>query len=258
MRERTFYLVVTLAWGTMLSLLGNWPASAADLKPIPYPVKARVQMSYQGCGTVYGLGTFAEADKATVSGGQGVAFQGYAAGGALAASFGYMCGDGTSWKAVEAMVHYQNIGSGSVIVGNQVEGSIHTKVGFTGRAMFGGPVLAAFNSFLPNMSTSLPVIPQLPLGTVGSHPYFFGAVHADQVGADYIQADSKVWRVRGGVGVGTQAQFTPSTPGATPVMIDVWAEYIFAGSGLTLGNVAGAEAVANMGGGGRTGVLFKY
>ncbi len=58
--------------------------------------------------------------------------------------------------------------------------------------------------------------------------------------------------------MGVQTQFTPTTPGAIPVTMDVWAEYLFAGSGFIIGNTGGVESGANMGGGGRTGVLFKY
>ena len=240
----------------ILVLLGAWPASAADVATkAPRP---RVALTYTGSGWYGMLGTFAEMDRATVEGSQGVAFSGYTAGGSLALGGGYMWGDGTTWKAIEVFGSYQNMGNGSA-VGAPVQGSINSKFGFTERFLLGGPLLAALQGLVPFGGTnpSLPV-PPLPIGTAGSHPYIFVAAHQDDISANYLGADAKVWRVRGGVGMGVQSQFTPTTPGAIPVTMDVWAEYLFAGSGLTIGNTNGVESSANTGGGARTGVLFKY
>lgn len=241
-----------------LTLLGNWPAAAADvaitkaLQPRP-----RVALTYTGAGWYGTIGTFAEMDRATVDGPQGVAFSGFTAGASLVVGGGYMWGDGTTWKAIEILGHYQNLGSGSA-VGAPAQGSINSKFGFTERFLLGGPLLAALQGLIPTTGGVLPALPTLPVGTTGSHPYIFLAAHQDEVGANYMLDNSKVWRVRGGAGMGVQTQFTPTQPGAIPVVMDVWAEYLFAGSGLTLGNTGGIESSANMGGGARTGVLFKY
>lgn len=251
-----------------LALLGGQQASAADIAMKAQP-RPRVALTYTGSGWYGAIGTFAEMDRATVDGPQGVAFSGFTAGASLAIGGGYMWGDGTTWKAIEILGHYQNIGNGSA-VGQQVQGSVSSKFGFTERFLLGGPLLAALQGLVPQggLSGVIPVIPALPTGTTGAHPYIFLAAHQDDISANYSAVDAlgkpsgtgdaKVWRVRAGAGMGVQTQFTPTTPGAIPVVMDVWAEYLFAGTGLTIGNTGGAESSANMGGGARTGVLFKY
>lgn len=252
LRSTKFLLCIAAA----LSLLGNWPAAAADI-PVG-KARPRVALTYTGSGWYGMLGTFAEMDRATIDGPQGVAFSGFTAGASIAIGGGYMWGDGTTWKAIEVFGSYQNIGNGSA-VGQPVQGSINSKLGFTERFLLGGPLLAALQGLVPfgGINSSLPV-PPLPIGTAGSHPYIFLAAHQDDVSANYLNSDAKVWRIRGGAGLGVQTQFTPTTPGAIPVTMDVWAEYLFAGSGFTIGNTGGVESSANMGGGARTGVLFKY
>ena len=255
-----------LCLGVCLGLLGNWPAAAADLAVKAQP-RPRVALTYTGSGWYGTVGTFAEMDRATVEGPQGVAFSGFTAGGSLVVGGGYMWGDGTTWKAIEILAHYQNIGDGSA-TGTPVQGSVSSKLGFTERFLLGGPLLAALQGLVPAGSGALPVLPVLPAGTAGAHPYVFLAAHQDDVSANYAALDattgnpvggsSKVWRIRGGAGMGVQTQFTPTRPGAIPVTMDVWVEYLFAGSGLTLGNTGGVESSANMGAGARTGVLFKY
>ncbi len=255
-----------LCLAASLALLGNWPASAADLPTKAGTPRPRVALTYTGAGWYATIGTFAEMARATVDGPQGVAFSGFTAGASLVLGGGYMWGDGTTWKAIELLGHYQNVGGSSPVGTPNAVGSVNSKFGFTERFLLGGPLLAALQGLIPTTGGVLPALPTLPVGTTGSHPYIFVAAHQDDVSANYQgnctpacqPGDSKVWRVRAGAGMGVQTQFTPTQPGAIPVVMDVWAEYLFAGSGLTLGNTGGIESSANMGGGARTGVLFKY
>lgn len=232
-----------------------WPALAADLYPV-VKAKPRVLFSYVGSGIYYGLGTFGEVDKARVEGPNGQAVSAYMAGGSVYGVLGYMVGDGTTWKAVEAIVHYNNVGSTSPL--GAVNGEIHSKVGFTQRVLLGGPI-AGMLSVLPNLSTVFPVLP-VAAGPSGSHPYFFAAVHEDDVSASYMLASHRVWRIRGGFGVGVQHMLgtAGNIPGASQVTMDTWVEYIAPGTGLTLGLPSGLQATANTGGSARVGAALKY
>lgn len=249
-------LLVVLAG---LALLGQWPAAAADLSVAKTAAKPRVLLSYAGSGTYFGLGTHGEAQRATIAGLNGPGVDAYAAGGAVALVGGYMWGDGTSWKAIEASAHWSNTSAGST-ANPGVPSEISSRVGFTERFLLGGPI-ASMLSFLPNLSTAFPTLPVLPAGAVGtSHPYLFVAAHQDQIGAEYGLAASKVWRIRGGAGVGVKSQLGQAgnlTTGS-PVTLDVWAEYLFPGQGITLGLPAGTVAAANTGGGMRIGGAIQY
>lgn len=245
--------------GAALALL-SLPAFAADM-----PVKATAiptLVSYTG-SQFYGLvGTALETDKATVSGLNGTAFTGYAAGGQIIAGFGYIRAfDAHTWGAWELWGRFQNIGSTSGM-NPQAPGSISIhSAGFTERFMLGGDWLQGFitqiATQIPNLN--IPVLPTLPVGAAASHPYAFIAAHEDQVGAQYLLQDSKVWRVTAGAGLGVQFQWNPSTPGAVPVTADLFTEYKFAGKSLDIGNTAGQSiASASMSGGVIAGLILKH
>lgn len=248
-------LVLALAAFAAISAV---PAQAADM-----PVKALpgALVSYTGSQFYFMLGTAVETDKATVAGINGTAFNGYAAGGKILAGVGYIRAIGlTQWYAVEAWAAFQNIGttSGGAQV---VPGSVSAKsASFTERFMLGGDWITGFlgqaGASIPNLG--LPALPSLPIGAAGAHPYLFAALHEDQIGADYMLDDAKVWRVTAGAGVGIQFQLTPTTPGAVPVTADVFTEYKFSSQGLTIGNPTGSIAGANLGAGVVAGLIIKH
>src|SRR3954464_13195621 len=84
------------------------PAFAADM-PIKALPRQPILFNYAGSGFYLGIGTFAEVDKAKIS--TPVAtVDGFAAGGSVNATAGWMWGNGTTWNAIEGNISYQNVG----------------------------------------------------------------------------------------------------------------------------------------------------
>lgn len=223
------------AIGTLAACTG--PTRAADLQAIPYPVKAkpRVLLTYAGSGMYYGLHTFADNEKIDLSGvapagGGGGVLSGlggtFAVGAAVGGTAGWMWGDRTSWKAIEFMGSWRNIGTAALLqdpnTGAVTQGASSSTWGFTQRFKFGGPLASVMN-LLPNLSTVFPVLPSAVFpGSVASttHPYLFGALHEDNLKGSFGNASGSSWKIKGGFGVGAMTQLTSG------VVMDVWAEYI--------------------------------
>lgn len=250
--------MMRLVCGLLLAAVST-AAVAADLAPITKAPKPRVLLTYMGSGTYFGLGTFMEADRSVLTSQNGTDVTAYTAGGSVFGVAGYMWGDGTTWKAVEVMASYQNLG-GPMANSPLAVSNMNSSVGFTERFMIGGPI-AGLLSMLPNLSTVFPTLPVPPLGASNVHPYLFAAVHEDQIGLDYNLQAAKVWRVRAGLGAGVQSVMgtAGNAPGASPVTLDIWAEYLIPGTGITVGAPSdGTLATANLGGGARVGSSLKY
>lgn len=239
--KRTF-LIAALALFTL-------PAMAADLVPLKAPPKQRILLTYNGAGMYYGLHTFAENQKIDVSGAtttSGGILSGlggtFAVGAAVGLTGGYMWGDGTSWKAVEAMVSYKNIGTDTVMTAAGVPASMQSNWSFTERFKLGGPLASALN-LIPNLSTLFPVFDAtspIPGGIASTtHPYIFGAFHQDDVSASFGLANGRAWKLKGGAGIGAMTQL------ASGVVMDVWAEYIPASSGVTIGAPGTSASVSS-------------
>lgn len=234
-----------------LALLGNWPASAADvainkaLTPRP-----RVLLTYQGCGTYYGLHTFATAARQDVSGTAGSIGTPFVATAAVGAQLGYICGDGTSWKGVEGAVHYMNRGEAQVATGTAVDGAVNSRWGFTAQVMLGGP-LATMLDLLPDLRARFPALPQAAPGTLPAtnHPYLFAAVHVDDRHGQLGMADGRAMQVRGGVGMGVFSELGQSAnnPNGARVVAKTWVEYIPASKGISLSGADGSSGSANSG-----------
>lgn len=252
--HKWFYVIAAAAFA-----LVPLSARSADLKPLTLKARTPVLLSYTGCGSYFGLGTFAEVDRANITGTAGPAVNADVAGGSLSIVGGYMCGDatGSSWKAIEVSANWQNIG-GSNVAGTAIPANMNTQIGFTERVLIGGPLASVLN-LLPDLSTLFPVLPAATFSTT-THPYLFAALHEDDVSASYFASSAKVWRVRAGVGTGIKQQLgaVSQTPGASTVTMDIWSEYLFAGQGLTLGNTGGVSGSANQGAGARLGMTLEY
>lgn len=218
-------------------MLASSAAFAADM-PVVIKAKPRILATYLGSGMYFGAHTFAQSNRVDASSPAGTTLGGtFAVGAAVGGTFGWMWGDGTTWKALEAMASYKNISASGVTTAGTLA-SIDSKVSFTQRFKFGGdPIMAIFN-MIPNLSTQFPVLPSLPVGTVGtSHPYVFGAVHEDDVSASLGLMTGKAWQIKGGFGLGLMSQMgaTQSNPNGIPLTVDVWAEFIPVGASLNLG-----------------------
>lgn len=228
------------------------PAYAADL-PVKALIRQPILFTYVGSGFYMGLGTWGEVDKAKIVSPLNLqAVNGYAAGGSINGTAGYMWGNGTTWTAIEASISYQNIG-----ITDNNGSSVGSRFGFTERALFGGPITSVL-SLLPNLSTVFPVLPT-PIASTTTHPYVFAAVHQDDVSAEFGLTNAKVWRVRGGLGVGLKQQLgsTSPNPAASGVTADIWAEYLMDGASIVIGAPVGV-AKANQGSGARVGMTLEY
>ena len=235
-----------------------WPALGADVA-VKKALRPNVLLTYQGCGTYVGLGTFGEVDRASITGTAGPAMSADIAGAALSISLGYMCGNGPSWWALDAAVDWFNVG-GSNVQGNIIPASVNAQWGFTQRVLYGGPLASVLN-ILPNLSTVFPALPVPTVPVVGTvHPYVFAAVHEKDVSASYMAMSGKVWRVQAGLGVGAKQQLgaVQGNPAASQVTVDYYAEYLIPGSGITIGNVGPVSASANTGAGARIGMSLEY
>lgn len=251
--HRYFY-VITLA--TFALACGSYAAQSADL---PIKTRPRVLLSYQGCGTFYGIHTVGSAARVDATGQPGSIGTPYLANGAVGANLGYLCGDGTAWKAVEVLVHYSSVASSVPATDQAVVGSVGSRWGATGRFMLGGPI-AGMLSLLPNMSTVFPALPAAPVGVIGaSHPYLFGAVHFDDVQGSLGIIDGRSTRLRAGFGVGLMSELgqAQNMPGGSRVVANTWVEYIPAAKGIDLGG-AGLTGTANPGNEVRIGFGLNY
>lgn len=213
---------------------------AADLTPVPV-VKARVLQSFQGNGFYYGLHTFAETEKITPVVNDTSLGGNFNVGAAVGLTAGYLWGgNGISWQAVEAMVSYKNI-SGNVPVIDGIPLVVDSKWSFTQRAKFGGPIEVML-AMLPNFGTIFPGLPAPPVAGVGTtHPYLFGAMHEDDISQSIGLSVGKAWRVKGGFGVGMMQMLGrgANNPNGSPIVADVWAEYIPPSSSFTIGTPDG-------------------
>lgn len=223
---RKFILTTALAL-TPLS------AIAADLMPVK-AAPPSVLLTYRGNGTYFGLGTFAENDKISAAGTGTLGGLGgtFAVGASINAVGGYMWGDGTSWKAIEVMGSYKNVGV-TTVSNTGVPMAFDSRYGFTERLKIGGPVTALLAA-LPNLGGLFPVLPAAPIGGVGNtHPYLFGALHEDPLRTNIGVAAGRAWIVKGGFGLGLMQQLS------SRLTADLWAEYIPAGGSMTVGLPAG-------------------
>lgn len=214
-----------------LALLAAATANAADLiSPI---VKPRILETYQGAGWYYGLHVAAETQKMTVDPGLGGAF---AVGGDVGITLGYMWGaNGITWQALDTMVSYKNIDGAVPTAGDPVR--LNSRWSFTQRFKFGGnPSLLL--AMLPNMGTLFPALPAPPAGGVGTaHPYFFGAVHVDDISESAGVDIGRAWRLEGGFGVGIMQQLgrAQNNPNGAQVVMDLSVEYIPPSSAIMFG-----------------------
>lgn len=240
-----------------IALLSVTAAQAADIKVLK--AKQRVLVSYMGCGTFYGIESFAQNEKVEVSGQSSGGLGGtFAVGAAVGPVFGYMCGDGTAWKAISFMASYKNIGT-SGVSDQGVAGSVNSKWSFTQRFEFGGPITAVLN-LLPNMGTLFPALPNLTGFAPGAHPYLFVAVHQDDEKAQLGADTGRGWTVKGGFGAGMRYQLgnAQSIPGASAVVANTWIEYIPAGKSVSLSGGTGLPGAASAGRETRIGFGIEY
>lgn len=248
--RRTFYVAAPAAFALALA----FGAQAADIKPPVYKAP-RAVISYKGCGGYGIFGTMGEAKKATVSGPEGVALSAYVAGGDIAGGAGYLCGsvDGSTWKAVEGVVRWSNLGANAT--NPAVNGSVNSRFGFTGRVLFGG-INDYLTAFLPDLGTSGFVF---PAPGANPHPYVFGIVNVDQLDASYQLDSTKKWQAYGGLGLGIQSVMQrPAGSTAAPVVLDVFAAPILNMTNKPGLNAGTGTASAGLTGGAIVGALVKF
>lgn len=238
----------------VLGLLLAAPAFGADLA-----LKAQGPLftgyPYTGSGAYWGIHTFAEIDRTGFAGQPGSIGTMYAAGAAVGATVGYQWGNGGTFYAIEAMASYKNLGASQE---SAVTGSVDSRWSFTERVKLGGPMANVLN-LLPNIGAAFPAMPALPSGGVGTtHPYLFAAVHQDDISATFGVDSGRAWRVKPGFGVGIMQQLGTATAGNPGVVMDVWAEYVAPGTGITLGAPDGSVSAVSTGAEARLGMAILY
>lgn len=221
-----------MMWGIVAILASLSSANAADMLPVKALPKPTVLFTYAGSGLYFGLGTFAENDKLSSSGGLIDIGGAYQVGASINAVGGYMWGNGSTWAAVEAMAGYKNVGV-ETMAGPNTPAVFSSRYGFTERVKVGGPITALL-SMLPSIAGQFPTLPSVALGS-NVHPYLFAAAHQDPLRSSIGLAEGKAWIIKGGFGIGAMSQLSPR------IVMDVWAEYVPAGGSLTLGLPAGIE-----------------
>jgi hypothetical protein len=139
------------------------------------------------------------------------------------------------WVAVETMASYKNISAGVPVEGTTI--GIDSRWSFTERVKVGGPVDVLL-AMLPNLGTIFPALPPPPTAGVGlTHPYIFGAFHQDDISESLGLGLGRSWRIKGGFGLGVMQSLGKSqlNPNGSPVVLDLWAEYIPPSSSVSFG-----------------------
>lgn len=241
------------------------PTFAADM-PTKAPVRYRAVVN--PCGWYFGVHTVAENEKVAVTGSvpssPSAVFSNLGGltniGAGVGGTVGYRCGNGPVWYAAEFMGSWRNIGQTVTAVdGNNgatiIPASVSGRWGVTERLKVGGPWQAVFDA-LPAVGNLLPVQPALPPNATDAQAYLFAALHQDDISASFGLAQASAWRVRAGIGLGTD--FALGLSAAIPLRQDVWVEYIPAGQGLNLGLPGGFAAKVNSGSEIRLGTAIHF
>lgn len=220
-----------------LGLLFATPSFAADM-----PVKALPKFisayQYGGSGVYCFGGTHGESQKVDVVNPTGTPASIFAAGGAIDGGCGYTYTlSATRWVAFEGFISYANTGSDLAGV------STTTRFSGTQRAMYGGD-LSMLTQWLPNLSTILPVLPEIPNGAANplAHPYVAAVLRESNNETNILGLDEKKFRVTYGLGTGIITQLSNGSA------LDTWMDAT-SSSGVRLNQGIGVVA--------RTGVTYR-
>lgn len=237
MRKAKFLLVIA---GT-LCLLGNWPASAADMA-----VKAIDRaFPYASSGWYWGIGTLAATTNAEVSLPAAGTGSITTAGMGIGPVFGYHSGSAQSFKAIEAAVYWQNLGGSTGFTEKGAVGA-DTKAEFSasGRLKVGGVgIMQTLGSLLPNLGLGSGVLVPSPVSGQPNMPYFAIGFDVNHVQAAILGVEAKGWQVTPTIGMGFISQIMdPVTGKPTGYVTDVSAEYTPAGRGFVVGGDSTVDA----------------
>lgn len=216
-------------------------AGAADI-----PTKARPDLfaGYAAgkCGMFYGINTMGVAG-ALNGGPPGASI----VQGDVGITLGYGCpgaSPGTFWFA-EGNFDFANINGSAT--GLSLTGPAH----FEQRVGFGGPLSGMLNviGLGSNNGLSTPSLPLLPPGvTAGtSYPFFFVALHEQDVSAMVGDARNRDWLISPGIGVGLETRLSNA------VVVDTWAQWKLDSNALSVG-----PNKVNLGNAAVAGVTLKY
>jgi hypothetical protein len=251
---KRLFLAAALAASALVAspaLAADLPVKAPPLSPIAYPYDG-------GSGFYFGINTMAGVAQANVNGvaGSGVLATSLvngnltAAGGAVGGTVGWIKGTPTSWFAIEASLDYQNITAGNA--GAPV--SVASRWSSEQVVKFGG----TFNplSYLPDLGVtgfSFPAF-QLPIAPAGisvalsPHPYVMAGVKEFGITGTFGGIGGTTWGVAPLVGAGTISQILDKQGKPTGAALDLFAEVVFAGRGITVDNIGGVGGAPMFGG----------
>jgi hypothetical protein len=221
-------LALALAGGTMGDV------RAANLVPA---LKAKpVLPSYASDGWYFGLGTYGEAAKSSIGGGDLIS-----AGGSLGAAAGWKRGTPDNWLGVEADAYWRNLGGDTTCAG-AAPCDIRSRFNGRVRVMYGGSI-SVLTNLIPTTAAAFPVLTP-PAGAPSNlSPYAYAVVNFDDVSASLGLANARAWQFPFGLGVGLRGLIDANTA------IDFFTDYTFAGSGFAIGGAAvnqGSKVVAGV------------
>lgn len=188
-------------------------AQAADM-PVKAAPKFVTAYQYGGSGVYCFGGTHGESQKIDVVAPAGAPASVFAAGGSVDGGCGYTYTlSPTRWLAFEGFVSYANTGA------NQGGVTFATKVSGTQRLLYGGD-LSMLTQWLPNLSTILPVLPEIPVGSNNplAHPYVAAVLRESNNEANILGVTDKKLRVTYGLGAGVITQLSNGSA------LDTWVD----------------------------------
>lgn len=236
---------------TLTALAAVFAASAAQAADMPLKAPLRAPLvgyPYEGSGFYYGIGTFGEAQPVKVDTPAAVGTKTYAAGAGVSAVAGWQWTIGSAkWVALEGSLNYANTGA-DPSCGPSQGCPLNTRLSASQKVKFGGPI-GSMLALLPDLSTSFPVLPPIPVGATNptAHPYIMLVLHESRDELNTLTGQARKFKVRGGFGAGILTQVKDG------MVLDTWAEYT-----LRNGALSTASATGDVGGQVRVGLSVLY
>lgn len=222
--------------GAVYSLMGIWPALAADLPPTPRQIRTMPALiPVTGCGTYFGINTSGAAGAVSGSPVPGASI----VMGELGAHLGYTCTTdavGGFWF-LEGNFDWTNLNGATQGL------SLSGPIDLFQRVGYGTPAIGQMLSVIPGLgSISTPSLPVLPPGVTAGPavPYLYLGVHEQDVGAQFVNPNTgavfnsnRVWEISPELGLGFWNRLS------NQVVVDVSAGYQVRSTGVCIGLPSG-------------------
>lgn len=169
-----------------------------------------------------------------------------ASGGAVGGTVGYTSGSTRFWWALEGSGDWQNV-SASANMPNATT-SVASRWSSEQVAKVGGTLQTNFLSTLNPLGLNFPTfeLPTTPNGisvAASPHPYIMGGVKEFGISGNFNTAGGTTWGIAPLLGAGTIASILDTTGKPTGLVLDLFAEVVFANKGMSISNVFGTTGV---------------